>query len=211
MSNATLERVDVAGLVLTGQAFAKAVTVLSDVLGVPGSQSLDDRVNRIDAEMRIACVGRGKVGVHSSAVPVAFQRFVIERDAYVVLLADTIQQVTCNPHIVTNSQGAARFSINTTIANLKLPLTRHDFCIDAVEKNARGHACPGMRLDDLPAEGVLTTGTALILTLLSGKSVLGKTERTSVAEHGVFLLKTQPGINSLSGDVDHCAKLCAAI
>ena len=49
--------------------------------------------------------GVGEVTVHATAIPVALDRFGMQRDGDIILLGRAVKQVPCEPEIVTGTLG----------------------------------------------------------------------------------------------------------
>merc|ERR1712217_104074 len=65
----------------------------------------------------------------SSTIPIAITRFRAERNHDIVMLGDTIHDVTCNSHVISDFRASAR-------THLVLPLTWHHLCVDASNLDA---------------------------------------------------------------------------
>ena len=74
-----------------------------------------------------------------------------------------------------------------------LPLSGHDLSVGAGDVDASIHAGLVVSLDDVSAEDLAGTNTAVVRALRSGEAVLGPAIRPAVeVEKCVFLLQTEP-------------------
>lgn len=94
----------------------------------------------------------GIVGVATSTIPVALERFRMEGDLDAPLLCDADKEVAGYPELVSHGDALAR-------PDLELPLRRHDFSIDTADPNAGIEAGTVVSLnqitgDDLPSAWV---------------------------------------------------------
>ena len=89
-----------------------------------------------------------------------------------MLLTDAVQQVTPDPQIIGNPQRTAGFALDAAIADLELPLTRHDFGIDAINQHAGSEAGLGVILNDLAAVDVLRASATVVGALGRRKTFL---------------------------------------
>mmetsp|Transcript_19067 Transcript_19067/g.35941 ORF Transcript_19067/g.35941 Transcript_19067/m.35941 type:complete len:383 (+) Transcript_19067:143-1291(+) len=186
------EALDGSSLVLAGKTLLVVLTVGGNVLLMVllelGHHGFDD----LHAALGTGALG-GEVGVASSAVPVALlDRLRGERAADVVVLAAAEHEVTREPEVVTHLDTLAR-------SNLELPLGRHDLGVDSGNLDAGVKASPVVGLDELTADGVASTNTAVIRTLGTSVAALRESKRpldVSV-EHGVLLLEAKPWLFGL--------------
>lgn len=64
------------------------------------------------------------VTVGTSSIPVALNRFWVQRNDHTEFFSHTVQQVSCYPQMVSHVYSFTR-------SDLELPLGRHDFCVTA--------------------------------------------------------------------------------
>ncbi len=100
-----------------------------DVELVARLELLDSLDNLAQAALFAHLLG-GKVGVASGAVPVSGNDFGVERNVQTKQLTQAMHNVARNPQLIANCDSLHR-------PNLKLPLRRHHFGIDARHLNSR--------------------------------------------------------------------------
>jgi hypothetical protein len=87
-----------------------------------------------------------------------------------------------------------------TRANLVLPLSRHDFCIDSGDEDACKHAGLVVSLDDVAAVDLAGPHTAVVRTLGARETTLGPSVRPAIGvQEGIFLLNSEPELVSGMG------------
>ena len=78
---------------------------------------------------------------------------------------------------------------------MELPLRGHDFRIDTRDLDTGVQASLVVGFNDITAEDLAGTDTAVVWSLRSRKAVLGPAVWPVVgAKEGVFLLETEPGL-----------------
>jgi hypothetical protein len=80
-------------------------------------------------------------------------------------------------------------------ADLKLPLTRHDFGVDTANLDSGVQAGLVVGFYDIPGIDLASSHTAVIWTLWAGETALGPAVGSVQGiEKSIFLLKTEPGV-----------------
>src|SRR5690606_10383872 len=86
----------------------------------------------------------GEVGVRAGAVPVALDRLGVEGGGDAEVLPGAVQQPAGQPQLVGDVERGQ-------LADLELPLARHDLGVDAGDGQTRPQAVVQVGLDDLAA------------------------------------------------------------
>ena len=142
------------------------LSVRGDVLGVAGAELLQG-VND-DGEPPGLSHGLGReVGVAPRAVPVTGDGLGVQGDDHTERLADTLEDVTRDPHLVTglNADGGA---------DLVLPLTGQHLAVDTGDLDVGVQAGTVVRLGDVAAVGVLGTDGAVVRAWWGRRGERGK-------------------------------------
>ena len=113
--------------------------------------------------------------------------------------------------MVRDGQRVGAFAGDASIADLKLPLARQDFRVDAVNHDARFDAGSGMGFDDGTPEDDIPADAAVVWALRRRVPVLGETERLLAFEQGVFLLEADPGVFLRRPCLQHAAQVRSGI
>src|SRR5215831_4728301 len=104
-------------------------SIYFDVLDNNGSKGLTYFFERFTTS-RISHQAVGEIRVHSAPVPIKItERFAMPVDSNSVLLANSLKEVTGNPHFIARPLG-------TLSKNLKFPLTRCHFGINTFDIKA---------------------------------------------------------------------------
>ena len=170
---------------LAGEAAFDVVTVIGDVL----HDLLANGVACGGDGLHVLVVAHGlgrEVGVSTSSVPVTLLWLGGQRDDYVVIFGDAVQQPAGDMHVVTHGEGVSG-------ANLEFPLTGHDFGVGAFDHEASIEASLSVLFDDVATDDSTGADAAVVRTLRFGESATdGEAERATVGtKHGVFLLDTE--------------------
>ena len=128
----------------------------------------DGAMNLLQPGLRMTHPQRGKIRVHPRTVPVPFDRLGGKGRDDAKALGDAQQQVARKAEMVRDGQRVGTFAVDASIADLKLPLARQDFRVDAVNHDARVDACPGMGFYDGPPEDDIPADAAVVRALRRG-------------------------------------------
>ena len=80
-------------------------------------------------------------------------------------------------------------------ANLVLPLSRHDLCIDSGDVDVCKHAGLVVSLNDVAAVDLAGPHTAVVRTLGARETTLGPAVWPAISvQEGIFLLKSEPEV-----------------
>mmetsp|Transcript_2749 Transcript_2749/g.9475 ORF Transcript_2749/g.9475 Transcript_2749/m.9475 type:complete len:384 (+) Transcript_2749:32-1183(+) len=180
------EGVNGSGLVRPGEPPLVALSVGLDVLVVLGLQLADRLLDHLQTAVR-AHGRRGVVAMGARAVPVAGDGLGVERDNDVGHLADPLQQVAGDPHLVARGDSLAR-------ADLVLPLRGHDLAVGARDLQPRVQARLEVSVADLPTGNLVGAHRAVVRTLGAGESLLGPPQGPVGlgVQQGVLLLDSVP-------------------
>ena len=170
---------------LAGEAAFDVVTVVGDVL----HDLLANGVTCSSDGLHVLVIAHGlgrEVGVSTSSVPVTLLWLGGQRDDYVVIFGDAVQQPTSDMHVVTHGECVSG-------TNLEFPLTGHDFGVGAFDHEASIHAGLGVLFNDLATNDATGADAAVVRSLRFGEAATdGEAEGATVGtKHGVFLLDTE--------------------
>jgi hypothetical protein len=140
--------------VLPGQTTLIPLSVGGDVLGVAGTELLQG-VNDDGETPRLSHSLSREVGVAPRPVPVTGNGLGVQGDDHAERLADTLEDVTRDPHLVAglNADGGA---------DLVLPLAGEDLTVDTRDLDVGVQAGTVVRLGDVAAVGVLRPDGAVV-------------------------------------------------
>ena len=183
--NTVGEGIDGASLVTAGKTHGVVLAVDGNVLLVASLELLDGGLDVLHSTW-LAHIGRGEVGVETSSVPVAWDWLRVEGDLGSKLLSNAAEEETGEPKLVTHLD-------TVTWTDLELPLCWHDLGVGTRDLDAGVQAGLVVSLDDVTAENLAGTDTAIVWTLWSWVTV----DWPSVwavrhVEESVLLLKTEP-------------------
>mmetsp|Transcript_82 Transcript_82/g.213 ORF Transcript_82/g.213 Transcript_82/m.213 type:complete len:609 (-) Transcript_82:352-2178(-) len=192
-----LEGVDVAGLVLSGEALVVALTVLGNVVLGDLAESLADLDDGVVAA-RAPHRGHGEVRVAASTVPVTLLGLRVEGADAVVLFGDAQHDVSGHGQVVAHLDATAR-------SNLEFPLSRHDLSVDARDLDAGLHAHLVVLIRHRPADGNVVARTCVVralrgwlgIVLVEAQGCLRLLAHAAWLHQGVLLLDAEPRIQRL--------------
>jgi hypothetical protein len=200
ISNTVTELVNRSSFVTASQSQVVVRTIDSDV----GSVSLGEEFHGLEDSVITTILSGGferEVGVASRTVPVTLDRLGFESDIDVVFFADSGQQISGNPELITTFE-------TFDGANLEFPLTREDFGIKARDLDTSSQTASHMGFSDVSTDSVGRADWTVVLALRMSKTSSGETDRPSVGstfvlKENVFLFETEPGflINSFLEDL----------
>ena len=169
------------------QAQLVTLAVDGNVLLVASLQLLDGSLDVLHATLNTHLLA-GEVGVQTGTVPVTGDRLGLEGNLGAEFLSHTVEKEATHPEMVTHLDTLAR-------ANLELPLGRHNLGVSAGDLDTGVQAGLVMGLDDITANNLASTNTAVVRTLGSRETSLGPAIGPVLhVEKSVFLLKTEPGL-----------------
>jgi len=131
-----------------------------------------------------------EIGVHTGAIPICMaQRFGVPLNGQAVFFCCTLQNIPGQPGFVARAFGAF-------CKDLKLPLSRRHFPINAFNIESGFEADIKMILNDFATIGIHSAYGAIIRTLRAWKTTLRKAWRQvgGWVPKKIFLLKTKPEI-----------------
>jgi len=146
VGNTIAELVDGSGFVTASQSQVVVRTIDSDMSHV----SLGEKFHRLEDSVVTAFLSCGlerEVGVTARTVPVALDRLGFEGNIDVELFADSGQQVSGNPELIT-----ALETFNG--ADLELPLTGEDFGVETRNLDTSSQTASHMSLSNISADGI---------------------------------------------------------
>mmetsp|Transcript_49712 Transcript_49712/g.103421 ORF Transcript_49712/g.103421 Transcript_49712/m.103421 type:complete len:615 (-) Transcript_49712:45-1889(-) len=192
--DSVLEVSDGAGLVLACEALLITFSVLGNVLGGNLAEGLANLYDELVAAFLTHGRDR-KVRVAAGAIPVALHWLGRERADTVVALGDAQHNVARNGEMISHLHTPAR-------TNLKLPLARHDLCVDTGDFNASLQALHVVLLRDGPANGNAAACTGVVGSLRRWlRAILVEAQRNLCflsdlpgPHQGVLLLDAKPRI-----------------
>jgi hypothetical protein len=126
--------------------------------------------------------------IFTCTIPVAFHWFWIESHDDAEFFSDAPQDVTGNPEIIgsLHSEGWS---------DLVFPLSWHDFSVGSSELNASVEASQSVCFNDVTADDLFSSGSAVVWTLWSWEAICWPTQWTSIdVEECVFLEKPATSI-----------------
>ena len=136
----------------------------------------------------------GEVGVHTGTVPVSGDRLGVQRDHYVKIFGDSVQEIPGHPEIISHVDSFAR-------SYLELPLGGHNFGILTGDVDSRVEAGAVVGFDDITTEHTIGADSAIVRTLGAGETILGPSEGVIVGiEKSPLLFHAEPGM-LISGSV----------
>lgn len=170
-----------------GKTGLVALAVDEDVLLVAALKLLDGSLDVLHATLDTHLLA-GEVAVQTGTVPVTRDGLGVDRDLGAKLLGDAVEKEAGHPEVVTHLNAGAG-------ADLELPLSRHDLSVGARDLDAGVQAGLVVGLDDVTADNLASTNTAVVRTLRSRETALGPAVRLVVhVEESVLLLETEPGL-----------------
>lgn len=173
------------GLVLAGHAELVVLAVDGHVLGLAGGELLHGSLDGLHAALLTGLLG-GDVGVETSTVPIAGDGLGSEGDLGTELLSNAVKNEAGHPELVAHGDVVAG-------TNLVFPLSGHDFSVGAGDVDVGVQAGLVVSLDDVTAEDLAGTYTAVVGTLRSREAVLGPAiGPAELVEKSVLLLETEP-------------------
>lgn len=155
------------------------------MLGLAGGQLLHGGLDGLHAVVATSLVG-GDVGVQTGTVPVTGDGLGRKGNLGAELLSDAVEQEARHPELVTERDVGAG-------TDLVFPLGGHDLGVGAGDGNLSVHAGLVVSLDNVTAEDLAGTDTAVVRALRGGEAVLGPSVGPAkLVEKGVLLLQTEP-------------------
>lgn len=191
ISNTVGEFLAAGGLMNTSQSLLVVVTVDRDmqlVLFTEGAHHVLDVLHTLGTGSH--SLG-GVVGVAAGAIPLG-EKLGSERHDYIVVLSNTLDEVTRDPQVVTDIDTSAG-------SDLILKLTGHDFDVGSRNVDASIEASLVVSVSDSTSKADVGTNGAVVGTLSAGVTIVGPSEGLlgelgSVSQEGVLLLDTIPGL-----------------
>lgn len=170
---------------LAGHAKLVVLAVDGHVLLLAAGELLHGLLDGLHAALGASLLG-GDVGVETSAVPVAGDGLGGEGDLGAKLLSDAVEDEARHPELVAHGDVVAG-------ADLVLPLGGHDLGVGAGDVDLGIQAGLVVSLDDVTAEDLAGSYTAVVRALRSGETVLGPAVwPAELVEKSVLLLETEP-------------------
>jgi len=142
--DAGAESSNVTGLVTAGEPEFVVLAIDGNVFVVPLCQFLDSGFDRLHTTF-LTHLLRAEIGVATSTIPVALERFGVEGNFDAPLFGDTDEKVPSDPEMITHRDTLTR-------ADLEFPLGGHDLRIYAANVNASIQAGAIMGFDEITSE-----------------------------------------------------------
>ena len=170
---------------LASHAELVVLAIDGHVLLLAASKLLHGGLDGLHAALLTGLLGRD-VGVQTSAVPVTGDGLRSEGDLGTELLSDAVQDEARHPELVAHVNARAR-------TDLVLPLGGHDLGVGAGDVDVGVQAGLVVGLDDVTAEDLAGSYTAVVGALRSREAVLGPAVwPAELVEESVLLLETEP-------------------
>jgi hypothetical protein len=186
VGNTVRELIDGSSFMLSCETALVTSTVGCDVFGVLLAKllqsSFDDRKST-----RLAHRFGTEIGVATSTIPVTRDGLRVVGNDDAEFLADSSQQVSRDPHVVTGVDTFGR-------TNLVFPLPGHNFTVNTRNINAGIHATLVMGFHNGSTESILSAVRAVVRTLRARETTLGPSEGSNAIgfEKSVLLFNTEP-------------------